>query len=134
MLSAVTNPQKEEGAFVVRRRLSSSRFCLVARLWAPSATALASVLLAVSIACVSASLLAWLQVIGASFLLWGTLFIRGLEIQDVWFESLSPSASNQWIYRTLYCVGTAVLSVLLRGPHANATKQPSISDVQKAPT
>jgi hypothetical protein len=48
-----------------------------------------------------------LQIIGASFLLWGTLFIRGWEIQSGCGVTLSERV-NQWIYRFLYCVGTGI--------------------------
>lgn len=67
-LNAVTNPQKEEGAFVVRRALFKS-FLLV--LVSGTFGYAAGLAIGSAIACASASLISWLQVIGASFLLWG---------------------------------------------------------------
>ncbi len=54
------------------------------------------------------SILAWLQIIGGCLLLWGTLFIRGWEIQTYCGITLSEQV-NRWIYRALYCVGTALI-------------------------
>jgi hypothetical protein len=57
--------------------------------------------------CFSAGGLAWLQVTGASVLLWGTLFVRGYEITS-WSGVTYSERVNQWIYRTMYCVGTSI--------------------------
>jgi hypothetical protein len=48
------------------------------------------------------------QVFGAGLLLWGTLFVRGWEIQS-WGGTTIIESVNQWIYRFLYCAGTAVV-------------------------
>ncbi|MDD3374432.1 MAG: hypothetical protein PHY73_01745 [Candidatus Omnitrophica bacterium] len=48
------------------------------------------------------------QIIGACLLLWGTLFVRGWEIQTYKGVTLTERV-NQWIYRTMYCLGTAIL-------------------------
>jgi hypothetical protein len=48
------------------------------------------------------------QITGAMFLLWGTLFVRGWEIQSYGGVTL-PERVNQWIYRALYCIGTSVI-------------------------
>ncbi len=48
------------------------------------------------------------QVFGAGLLLWGTLFVRGWEIQSYCGVTLTERV-NQWIYRSLYCVGTGVI-------------------------
>ncbi len=48
------------------------------------------------------------QITGAMFLLWGTLFVRGWEIQTIGGVTLSER-SNKWIYRALYCIGTTVI-------------------------
>ena len=48
-----------------------------------------------------------LQVISAGLLLWGTLFVRGWEIQTSSGVQLVERV-NQWLYRSLYCIGTAV--------------------------
>lgn len=50
----------------------------------------------------------WLQVIGASLLLWGTLFVRGWEI-ETWKGQTLIERVNRWIYRALYCMGTSIL-------------------------
>jgi hypothetical protein len=49
-----------------------------------------------------------LQIIGAGLLLWGTLFVRGFEIESYACVTLSERV-NQWLYRTMYCIGTAVI-------------------------
>jgi hypothetical protein len=49
-----------------------------------------------------------LQLVGASLLLWGTLFVRGWGIQTYSGVTLAERV-NQWIYRTLYFLGTAVI-------------------------
>lgn len=48
------------------------------------------------------------QIIGACLLLWGTLFIRGWEIQTICGVTLKERV-NQWIYRILYCLGTSII-------------------------
>jgi small-conductance mechanosensitive channel len=48
------------------------------------------------------------QILGAGALLWGTLFVRGWHIQTLSGVTLTERI-NQWIYRALYCVGTAIL-------------------------
>ena len=48
------------------------------------------------------------QVLGAALLLWGTLFVRGWEIQSFAGVTLSERV-NQWLYRFLYCAGTIVV-------------------------
>lgn len=49
-----------------------------------------------------------LQIIGAGLLLWGTLFVRGWEIQT-WSGVTLGERVNRWIYCVLYCVGTSIL-------------------------
>jgi len=49
-----------------------------------------------------------LQVMGACLLLWGTLFIRGWEIQTFCGVTLAERV-NQWIYRIMYCLGTSII-------------------------
>ena len=63
----------------------------------------------------STRLIAILQVVGALLLLWGTLFVRGWEIQTYKGTTLIERV-NQWIYRSLYCTGTAVLVASLVWP------------------
>lgn len=63
----------------------------------------------------SADAIGWLQIAGASLLLWGTLFVRGWEIQTYKGKTLVERV-NKWIYRALYCVGTAILVSSLTWP------------------
>jgi hypothetical protein len=49
-----------------------------------------------------------LQMTGAGLLLWGTLFIRGFEIQSYSCATLGERV-NQWLYRAMYCIGTTVI-------------------------
>lgn len=49
-----------------------------------------------------------LQVLGAMLLLWGTLFVRGWDIQSWGGVTLSERV-NRWIFRFLYCLGTAII-------------------------
>lgn len=58
--------------------------------------------------CAPPSTTAGLQIAGAAILLWGTLFIRGWEIQTYGGVSLTERM-NQWIYRFLYCTGTVLV-------------------------
>lgn len=56
---------------------------------------------------VSPHVISGLQVAGALLLLWGTLFVRGWEIQTFKGSTLIEQV-NQWIYRFLYFFGTAL--------------------------
>ena len=62
-----------------------------------------------------ASAICLLQIFGASMLLWGTLFIRGWEIQTYSGVTLTERV-NQWLYRGLYCVGTSIIVCSLIWP------------------
>jgi hypothetical protein len=53
-------------------------------------------------------LLATLQIVGATVLLWATLFVRGWDIQTIGGVTLTERV-NRWIYRLLYCLGTAAI-------------------------
>lgn len=48
------------------------------------------------------------QIAGAALLLWGTLFVRGWEIQTYGGVSLTERV-NQWLFRSLYCAGTVLV-------------------------
>ena len=65
--------------------------------------------------CATSTTVAWLQIGGACILLWGTLFIRGWEIQTYDGGSIVERV-NQWLYRGLYCVGTALVVYSLAFP------------------
>ena len=49
-----------------------------------------------------------LQTIGALLLLWATLFVRSSEIDTYSCATLTERV-NQWLYRSMYCLGTAIL-------------------------
>ena len=68
--------------------------------------------------CATPDTIAWAQVIGAGLLLWGTLFVRGWEIQSSSGVQFAERV-NQWLYRTLYCIGTAVIVYPLSFPQCN---------------
>jgi len=56
-----------------------------------------------------------LQVFGATILLWATLFVRGWDIQS-WGGVTLTERVNRWIYRLLYCLGTAAIVASLALP------------------
>lgn len=56
-----------------------------------------------------------MQILGALLLLWATLFVRGWDIQSYGGATFTECA-NRWIYRLLYCTGTAVLVLSLVWP------------------
>lgn len=59
------------------------------------------------------------QVLGAALLLWGTLFVRGWEIQS--FSGVQfTERVNQWLYRGLYCLGTAAIVYSLSFPQCRS--------------
>ena len=58
--------------------------------------------------CATPGNVAALQVVGASLLLWATLFVRGFEIQTYAGVTLTERV-NQWLYRFMYCVGTLLI-------------------------
>jgi hypothetical protein len=58
--------------------------------------------------CASSNTTVLLGSIGAGVLLWGTLFVRGWQIQS-WKGVSLVERVNQWLYRGLYCTGTAVV-------------------------
>jgi hypothetical protein len=61
--------------------------------------------------CATPRIITGLQLAGACVLCWGTLFVRGSEIES-WFPTLTERV-NQWLYRTLYCVGTGIVVLSL---------------------
>jgi hypothetical protein len=62
-----------------------------------------------------AKVVAWMQVVGACLLLWGTLFVRGWEIETYCGVTYTERV-NQWLYRFLYCIGTAMIVCSLALP------------------
>jgi len=64
---------------------------------------------------VAPALAGWLQIVGGAILLWATLFVRGWDIQSYGGVTLTERV-NRWVYRSLYCVGTAVIVASLALP------------------
>ena len=97
--------ERPHGAYIVRHAFGVSLVLVVASalLGAGAAKLMASLG-----RCSTAETVMWLQMAGASLLLWGTLFIRGWEIQTYSGVGLTERV-NQWLYRALYCVGTSVV-------------------------
>jgi hypothetical protein len=97
---------------IVRRAFLLSFLLVVASGLVGAAGAIVA---ASTVGCASSSVVTVLQVIGASLLLWGTLFIRGWEILS-WSGVNYTERVNQWLYRFLYCAGTAVIVASLIWP------------------
>ena len=100
----VNSSEREHPSTVVRRAFFTSLFLVVA------SGALGYIVGAIAggIACATSRDIARLQIVGACVLLWGTLFVRGWEIQTYSGVALTERV-NQWLYRFLYCAGTAAL-------------------------
>ncbi len=98
-------PESRPNVFIVRRAIWSSLFLVIA-------STLVGYFLGVAGSCffgrISPDTVTVMQVTGAMVLLWGTLFIRGWEIQTTGGVTLTERI-NQWIYRSLYCIGTAAI-------------------------
>lgn len=98
-------PAQEHDAFKVRRAFWES---LIWVLCSMAVGYLCGLLVCVAYGHASQVLIRVLQGIGATLLLWGTLFVRGWDIQTFGGVTLTERV-NRWIYRLLYCLGTAVL-------------------------
>ena len=101
-----TDQQKSERtAYVVRRAFWKSFVLVVA-----SGIFGGSLGLVVgrAVGCARPIVILGLQIGGALTLLWGTLFVRGWEIQTYSGVRLTERV-NQWLYRFLYFTGTAIL-------------------------
>jgi len=61
---------------------------------------------------IAAHLVTPLQLVGAFLLLWGTLFVRGWDIQTHGGVTLTERV-NQWLYRGMYFVGTTLVVISL---------------------
>jgi hypothetical protein len=105
LLKAQSQGQREPGAFVVRRAFFKSALLVVA---SGIVGYLGGIATGAVHICASPKHVMWLQIVGACVLLWGTLFVRGWDIQTYGGLTLTERV-NQWIYRALYCVGTAVV-------------------------
>ena len=100
-------------AFVVRRAFW---FSLVLVLASGLVGALFGVAAGYITGCAKTVWIVWLQIVGSLFLLWGTLFIRGWEI-ETWAGVTFTERVNQWLYRFLYCLGTAIIVFSLTWPY-----------------
>ena len=92
-------------AYIVRWAFVSS---LLLVLFSAAVGCCAAKLVAFLGRCSTSETTMWLQVAGASLLLWGTLFVRGWEIQS-FSGVVFTERVNQWLYRSLYCAGTAIV-------------------------
>ena len=113
ILNANGSGESEDTRHMAVRRAFVSSFLLVvaSSLLGYGAARLASMLGS----CSSPQFVTWLQVVGACLLLWGTLFVRGWEVQTFGGVSLTERV-NHWLYRGLYCLGTAVIVFSLAWP------------------
>ena len=98
-------PEPEHGAFIVRRAFWSSLGVVLA---AGAVGAVAGCFWRYRVGCTPRPMTVGLQLVGALLLLWGTLFVRGWEIQT-WSGVRLPERVNRWIYRSQYFIGTAVI-------------------------
>ena len=105
-------PPEEPRAFKVWRALWAS---LIWVLCSIAAGYLAGEALGPVVRGAAAALAGWLQIVGAMILLWATLFVRGWDIQS-WGGVTLTERVNRWIYRFLYCLGTAVIVASLALP------------------
>jgi hypothetical protein len=108
--------EREHSAYIVRRAFVYSLLLVILSGGIGYVTGLA---LGALIGCASPKFISWLQIAGACLLLWGTLFVRGWEIETYCGLTFTERV-NQWLYRTLYCVGTAVLVCSLAWPLCTA--------------
>ena len=101
-----TDPQKDErSAFIVRRAFWKSLILVViAGVFGGCIGAIVNC----TVGCTKSTTITVLQIGGALILLWGTLFVRGWEIQTYCGVRLTERV-NQWLYRFLYFTGTAIL-------------------------
>lgn len=97
--------EKEHGAFIVNRAFWSSLGLIIVF---GLLGALVGKMLAFLYSQPANWMIVLLQIIGASLLLWGTLFVRGWQIQTYCGVTLTERV-NLWLYRALYCIGTSIL-------------------------
>jgi hypothetical protein len=98
-------PPDEPNAFIIRRAFWLSFFLVVISGCVGYAIGYAMFL---GMECVNLRTITILQIAGALFLLWGTLFVRGWEIQS-WDGTNLTEKVNRWLYRSMYCIGTAII-------------------------
>lgn len=105
-------PTQEPTAFKVRHALWAS---LVWVLCSIGAGYLAGKAFGTVSGAATANLSNGLQIFGATILLWATLFVRGWDIQTIGGVTLTERV-NRWMYRLLYCLGTAAVVASLALP------------------
>ncbi len=100
---------EENRALVVRRALLISLFLVLS-------AGLVGFFLGITLSCFvgvpSSDTINSLQIIAGLLLLWATFFIRGWEIQSYGGVTFTERV-NQWIYRFLYFIGTAIIVLSL---------------------
>jgi hypothetical protein len=111
----LNSTEREHSAFVVRRALGWSLLLVLFSGLIGYALGLTAGQI---LGCASPKIITTLQILGALILLWGTLFIRGWEIQTFDGGTLTERV-NQWLYRFLYCLGTAIIVFTLGWPQCN---------------
>lgn len=95
----------EPSAFVIRRAFWSS---LVSVLASVLAGFLVGRVVSSVLGCAPLAAILVLGSAGAGILLWGTLYVRGWQVQT--FKGLSLNERvNAWLFRGMYCIGTAVV-------------------------
>jgi hypothetical protein len=70
--------------------------------------------LQLALQCLGPKAIMLLQLLGTCLLLWGTLFVRGWDIQTFGGVTYTERV-NQWLYKFLYCAGTALIVCSLVG-------------------
>ncbi len=91
----------------IRTSVLSSLLLVVA---AVAGGAVIGSLLALGSGPVSPMLVWGVEILGVAILLWATLGVKGWEIQTAGGETLGEKV-NKWIYRSLYVMGTVILTV-----------------------
>lgn len=97
--------EPEQNAFIIRRAFWTALLLVIG---SGILGYFVGLLFGISFGCSTPKPIAALQIVGASMLLWGTVFVRGWQIQTLCGVTFCERV-NQWIYRALYFVGTAVV-------------------------
>ncbi len=98
-------PPSEQRAFVIRRAFWSSLLLIIA---SAAIGYIVGQVIDKLLGSVPKIVITSFQITGAILLLWGTLFVRGWEIQSYGGVTLSERV-NKWIYRALCCIGTTII-------------------------
>lgn len=99
------SPSPQQRALVIRRAFWASLFLMIV---SASIGYIIGLVINEFVGSVPKILITSFQITGALLLLWGTLFVRGWEIQSYGGVTLSERV-NRWIYRALYCIGTTII-------------------------